>query len=175
CLLFFGRNDVNQKGLDLLIEGYALARARGLDLPLVIGGRAHEDSANYLTEAVKRQGVSEHVSFVGETSDQERSRLMSNARAFVFPSRWDGPPRPVREAIALGVPVLVTPGTNMAEVVAEHDAGAVMQPTPEGVRDALIQLSDVDRVERWRRNSEKLRAALSWPKLARLYLAAYEG
>lgn len=172
-LLFFGRNDVNQKGLDLLVEGYARARAGGLDLPLVIGGRAHGDSVTLLNTAVERLGVAEHVSFVGETSDEERSRLMANARAFVFPSRWDGPPRPVREAIALGVPVLVTPGTNMADVVAEHDAGAVMDPTPDGVSTALLRLTDPEQVERWRRNSLALRDALSWPTLARIYLAAY--
>ncbi|HYI46078.1 MAG TPA: glycosyltransferase family 4 protein [Actinomycetota bacterium] len=174
-LLFFGRNDVNQKGLDLLIEGYGMARAGGLDLPLVIGGRAHGDSESFLRTATQRAEVGDSISLLGETSDEERSRLMAGADAFIFPSRWDGPPRPVREAIALGVPVLVTPGTNMAEVVAEHDAGAVIEPTAAGVRDALLRLIDAKEVERWRQNSPKLREALSWPTLARSYLSAYEG
>jgi glycosyltransferase involved in cell wall biosynthesis len=171
-LLFFGRNDVHQKGLDVLVASYAQALEMGLDLPLVIGGRAHGESERFLDDARRRLG--ERVRIVGETSDEERIRLMRGAAAFVFLSRWDGPPRPVREAVAVGTPVIVTDGTNMAHDVEGHNAGVRVDATVGSVSAALLQVEDRAVLAGWLRGVEELRSALSWDNIAGLHVDGYE-
>jgi glycosyltransferase involved in cell wall biosynthesis len=173
-LLFFGRNDVHQKGIDSLIDGYERARARGLEMPLVIGGRAHGDSEAFLRDAARRPLLAGHLRMVGETSERERSRLMRGAHAFVFLSRWDGPPRPIREAISLGVPPVVTPGTNMGDVIAGNNAGLVTSHAPDDVAAALLRVSDAEHMEVLRNNVPKLHSELSWSNIAQQYLEGYE-
>ncbi len=173
-LLFFGRNDVHQKGIDLLIEGYEKARWAGLEIPLIVGGRAHGDSAAFLAAAASRPVLRGHLRVVGETDDAERSRLMSGARVFVFLSRWDGPPRPVREAIALDVVPMVTVGTNMTDDIGKHDAGLIVGAGSDDVATALLRSAEPDEIERLRANLPSLRDELAWPALAPRYARAYE-
>lgn len=173
-LLFFGRNDVHQKGLDLLVEGYERALARGLDLPLVIGGRAHGESEAFMREAMSRPALKGRLEWAGPASDDERERLMAGARTFVFLSRWDGPPRPVREAIALEVPVIVSGGTNMGDDVTDHGAGLEVRSTPDAIAAALLCTQDVDQIAAWRDGARRLKDDLSWERVASAYLAGYE-
>lgn len=172
-LLFFGRNDVHQKGLDRLLEGYAEAVRAGFELPLVIAGRAQGDSDTYLRAAAARLGLTTRIELVGERDDRGRDALMRGARTLVFLSRWDGPPRPVREAIAVGLPVIVSRGTNTSELVAAHGAGVEAGDSPSEVAAALLRAADADEVERWRRGVTRLQETMSWSVLAQDFLTGY--
>jgi len=170
-LLFFGRNDVHQKGLDILVKGYERALADGLEVPLVIGGRSHGTSEAYLAVVAAR--LKGKLQIAGETDDEGRAALMQRSKAFVFLSRWDGPPRPIREALALGVPAIVSPGTNMGDLVSEHGAGAQVTDVAS-VAAALRSAADDGTVEGWRAGAARLRDALAWPTVAEGYVGAYE-
>ena len=60
---------------------------------------------------------------------------------FVHPSRVEGIPYAVLEALAYGRPVLLTRSTNLSEMVASHNAGWVVEPTPEGVAQAFHRIA----------------------------------
>lgn len=173
-LLFFGRNDIHQKGIDLLIDGYERAVQGGLELPLVIAGRSHGASEAFLAAAASRPSLKGRLELRGDTSDIQRAELMRKARSFVFLSRWDGPPRPIREAIALGVPVIVSTGTNLGALVEQHHAGVHVDGSSEQVGAALLRASDADEVAAWRAGAIALGAALSWDLVAADYKAGYE-
>lgn len=172
-LLFFGRNDVHQKGIDRLIRGYSVARMNGLELPLVIAGAEHAGSSRILQELAAELCV--EVDFRGELSEPEKWSLLAGARALVFLSRWDGPPRPIREALAVGTPVVVSNGTNMAELVAGCDAGTVAGDSPDQIAAALAMAADPIRASAWRSGALSLASALAWPEVARSYERLYRG
>jgi glycosyltransferase involved in cell wall biosynthesis len=172
-LLFIGRNDVYQKGMDLLLGGYASAVGRGLDMPLRIAGQPAGNSTQFLRRQIKSLGLSGRVELVGPVSEQEKWRLLRQARCLVFLSRWDGPPRPIREAISVGTPVLVSPGTNLHSLVNETGAGAGVAFQRDAVARGLVQSGDEATVETWRDGAERLRHVLDWSTVARRYLEGY--
>lgn len=173
-LLFFGRNDVYQKGIDLLLTGYAAAVQQGLELPLRIAGQPHAGSRRVIARLVENLGISSRVELAGKISEQEKWELLRNARCLVFPSRWDGPPRPIREAISAGTPVIVTPGTNLGDFVTQFHAGLTVPFRRDDMARGLLSAADDATVHRWMRGASLLRHELSWENVAEHYLAGYE-
>ncbi|HEX6924543.1 MAG TPA: glycosyltransferase family 4 protein [Longimicrobiaceae bacterium] len=103
-----------RKGIDLLLEGWCeLAR----DYPrlhlLIVGPRRDESDpsqagfARRLEMLLNASGAADRVHFVGLVENVEE--YMRAADVFVFPSRREGMPNVVPEAMASGLPVVCTP------------------------------------------------------------------
>jgi glycosyltransferase involved in cell wall biosynthesis len=126
AFLFLGRLAIEHKGLDLLLRGYAEARKSTDGLPrLILAGPDFRGGRAQLEAQAKVLGIRANVEFVGPVFGEDRQRLVSQAALFIHTSRWEGMPFAVLEAMALGRPVLVTPGTNLAEFVQSNGAGFV--------------------------------------------------
>ncbi|MGN6516240.1 MAG: glycosyltransferase [Rhizomicrobium sp.] len=90
-----------QKGFDTLIDAFAIARAQ-VDCRLVILGEGPERHA--LLAAADRHGLAYDIDMPGFVENP--FALMANAGAFVLPSRWEGFPNALVEAMACGAPVI---------------------------------------------------------------------
>ena len=172
--LFLGRNDMYQKGLDVLLAGYADAVGHGLELPLRIAGQSHDGSATALKRMVSELNLTRMVELVGEVSEADKWDLLTMARSIVFLSRWDGPPRPVREAIAVGTPSIVSAGTNLAGIIRDAGAGTSVELAPADVARGLLEGADDGVATTWREGTARARATLSWPVVAERYRVGYE-
>ena len=172
-LLFLGRNDVYQKGIDILLRGFAAATRNGLSLPLVIAGRSHRDSTKAIGRIVSELHLERSVELLGDVSEARKIELISGARCFVFLSRWDGPPRPIREALALGTPVIVSRETNLGGLVEEFAAGRCVDRKPSAIATALLQCDDDAVTEGWRRGTISLASHMTWDEVALQYLNGY--
>ena len=172
--MFFGRNDITQKGIDMLVDGYRVARRRGLTLPLVVAGHPDKRSVRYWRKVKRDIELSSHIELVGEVADDERSRLLAGARCLVFPSRWDGPPRPIREAIALGTPAIVTNGTNMGHLIEGFGAGQLVALEADSISDGLLNAAQESIAIGWRNGTKALGESLSWDRVALEYMRGYE-
>lgn len=173
-LLFFGRNDIYQKGMDQLLAGYGMAVARGLRLPLVIAGQPHDGSDRLLPRMITDLGLTRRVELLGEVSEERKWELLRGARSLAFLSRWDGPPRPIREAIAAGTPTVVSRGTNMASLIRDAGAGLAVGTGKDEVADGLLEAQDQESVLSWRAGAVALQSKLSWQAVADRYRAGYE-
>ena len=71
-----------------------------------------------------------------EKDGEEVLRCLLACDVFVHTSRSEGMPMAVLEAMAMGRPCLVTPGTNMADVVCEG-GGWQCQPDPDSIAESL--------------------------------------
>ncbi|MCW3798764.1 glycosyltransferase [Sphingomonas sp. BN140010] len=103
-LLAVGRLS-DQKGFDVLIKAHALALKHGAPAHQVsIAGEG--PALAELSGLAAELGVSKSVSFLGFV--QNPQTLMSQADLFVLPSRWEGFPLALCEAVLLGVPVIAS-------------------------------------------------------------------
>lgn len=154
--VLYAGNIKPQKNLARLIEAFAVAKAELRDHPqyarlklLVIGDELtkHPD----LRRAVVRTRVREDVRFLGFVPYNVLRVFYSRARAFLFPSLYEGFGLPPLEAMAHGTPVLTSNVSSLPEVFSqaallvnpEHVfdiARGIRQILTEGVlREALIR------------------------------------
>jgi glycosyltransferase involved in cell wall biosynthesis len=124
--------DVPLKGLPELIEAVAKLRADH-DVELVVVGSARPDGA--AARAITRLGLEEAVRFVSGISDAELADLFRSATVAAVPSRYEGFSLPAVEAMACGVPLVVTTAGALPEVTGPD--GLVSLHVPPGDAEAL--------------------------------------
>jgi glycosyltransferase involved in cell wall biosynthesis len=138
-LLFVGTLEP-RKNLPRLIEGFARA---GLppELQLLVVGRPgwlYEEA--YAT--VGRLGLGSRVRFLNFVDDAHLPALYNLARAFVYPSLYEGFGLPALEALACGAPVVTAAVSSLPEVAG--DAAVLVDPMSvdaiaDGIRRALAE------------------------------------
>jgi glycosyltransferase involved in cell wall biosynthesis len=116
-----------RKNLPALVEAFTLLRQRRPELTLAIAG---------LDGWEEKPLAAEGVSLLGFVSDDELARLYRGALAFAYPSRFEGFGIPVVEALASGVPAVVSSHPSLDEA----SGGATLRADPddpEAFADAL--------------------------------------
>lgn len=112
------RLDHEKKGQDLLIE--AVARmGENIHLDFIGDG----DSREYLEHLSKRLGVEARITFHGTQPQDYVASHLKDYDLFAQPSRYEGFGLTVAEAMAAGVPVLVSAGQGPAEVTCGNGYG----------------------------------------------------
>jgi glycosyltransferase involved in cell wall biosynthesis len=123
-LAFTGRL-VTHKGVDVILQ--ALRRLPNDVVLLVIGSGPRLPS---LVSLARRLGVSERVRFCVAVSDDALPRFLALADIFVFPSqnRLEGFGLAVAEAMAAGLPVVITDMPGVREVIEDGREGLLAEP-----------------------------------------------
>ncbi len=86
----------------------------------------------------RRKGLP--VKYISYISDEEKTALICNAKAFVFPSLYEGFGLPVLEAMSMGVPVITSDNSSLSEVVTKK-AGLLVDPEKDSeIAEALSQI-----------------------------------
>jgi glycosyltransferase involved in cell wall biosynthesis len=147
AVMFCGRHEIKQKGLDLLLKGFALYRQQGgtLRLVMISGGK---DNA-YLRGLSNQLGIADFISWPGILPvDELRSTLLRGA-AFVHTSRFDVLPTACLEAAALGLPLFMSWETNFADYILPRNAGWICKPNvPEKIAETFFLIEKTPRAER---------------------------
>jgi glycosyltransferase involved in cell wall biosynthesis len=116
-LFFFVGRMVREKGANLLIEALPRVRAQVHNAKLIIVGGGKRD---HLERLARDLGVSPHVYFTGFVPDETLLRIYKVIDAACFPSLYEPFGIVALEAMAAGVPVVVSDAGGLKEVV-QHD------------------------------------------------------
>ncbi|MEA2201796.1 MAG: hypothetical protein QOI89_2392 [Solirubrobacteraceae bacterium] len=151
----------------------ALARIASEERPvLVLPGypTAHEAE---MRERARELGVEEDIRFAAWVSTAELEGLWALARAFVFPSLYEGFGLPVLEAMARGVPVACSSASSLPEVAG--DAALLFDPDDESAMAGALRriLSDEGLRERLVSLGRAQAGRFSWARTGRLTLESY--
>lgn len=124
-----------QKGFDVLLQ--ALQRLDGVRLLIVGGGEEHDA----LSGQAARLGLGDRVHITGWT---ERVRdFLSQGDIFVLPSRSEGFPLAIVEAMLAGLPVVASRVGGVPESVQHGETGLLVpKDDPEGLAADLQRLID---------------------------------
>ncbi len=94
--------DIEPKGLDLLIDAFAIFCSDNKDWILQIAGEGQDKVK--LEKLVQKNNLQDRVQFLGYRSDIKE--ILLNASIFVLPSRWEGFPMSLTEAYECGLPAI---------------------------------------------------------------------
>ncbi len=162
------------KGLDILAEAFSLVAREVPDAHLVVMGPEFGAGPSF-REQIRRLGIADRVSLLGGVFGADKAALLHHAQCFCLPSRQEGFSMAIVEALALGLPAVITESCHFPEV-AEARAGMVVPLTGPSVGNALIDLL-CDHQQRTRCGAaaqELSHRRYQWRRIASGFLAAYE-
>jgi glycosyltransferase involved in cell wall biosynthesis len=155
-----------RKNVVNLLEGFARAVAAGYPGEMLLVGRWgwHAEAAQ---EALERSPVRARIRHLDYLDREALSGVMRGAEALVFPSLLEGFGLPVVEAMACGVPVIVSRASSLPEVAGE--AGLYVDPAcPGEIASAILRLASDDNLRKTLSNAGRERARrFRWEETAR--------
>jgi glycosyltransferase involved in cell wall biosynthesis len=175
-VLFLGRLDVPQKGLDLVLPAFAEAARNVADLMLVLVGPDWKGGRKRLEALAIELGLSDRVVFWGPAFGAEKFELLARADIFVHASRWEGLTFAVIEALAMGIPCLVTPAADPLGLISRSGAGRTTDASVETLAQALTALVSIDSSELAQMGQAGRRLIddeLNWERIAETLASAY--
>jgi glycosyltransferase involved in cell wall biosynthesis len=153
-LLFLGRIHQN-KGCDLLIEAFAKVAEKDPALHLVMAGPDQEGWQRKLMTMAKTHGVDNRITWTGMLTRDIKWGAFHAAETFILPSHSENFGIVVAEALACGLPVLITDKVNIWREIVRDGAGFAEPDTIDGTVALLekwLGLSEVD-IHRMRKNA----------------------
>lgn len=122
---------IERKGQHHLLEAFARLRQGGLtDVHLVFAGTG--DMEAQLHEQCRQAGLTDRVTFLGYVERERMPAVYADADLFVLPSHSEGMSMALLEAMASGLPVIVT------------DTGGSEELVEDGVNGRIVRWADVD-------------------------------
>lgn len=153
----------NEKGVDRAIE---IAKRTGSKLVMAGDIRRQEDF-----DAIKDEIDGVNIQYLGEIDVKQKTALLSNAKALLFPIRWaEAFGLVVPESLACGTPVIAYPEGAMPELIDQNITGRLVSSIDEACR-AVNEIGDISRRECRKQAVEKFDRMV----MAENYLKVYGG
>lgn len=171
-ITFLGRIDIYHKGLDLLVHAICLVQKE-----LIHKATFHFYGYTYGDEFQKMiQPYSHLITFHGPVYGPEKEMALNGSHIFVHTSRYEGMPIAVIEALAHGLPCIVTPQTNMATLIRENQAGWVTSLSAEEIaRTLLLAINDYyQHTTDFQRRARLAVRDYSWENIAKKSIEVYQ-
>jgi len=138
-VLFLGRLHF-KKGFDLLIPAFDAVRRDIPDAQLVIVGPENDDFGQKVRGWVEGRGLTKVVHFVGHLDGSDVIQAYVDADVFVLPSYTENFGMTVVEAMACGLPVVISDQVNIHQDVAKSGGGVVTRCDVDEIAQALTVL-----------------------------------
>jgi glycosyltransferase involved in cell wall biosynthesis len=173
-LLYFGRLDWYQKGLDTLLEAISLVLRDHPGLRVIVAGRG-KDTPRVEAE-IARLGLAGRIEIAGPVDEDRKRSLLARAAMLLMPSRFEGFGMVAAEAMAAGVPVVGSNAGSLPEVVAPPDGGVLV---PVGAAQALADavnalLRDPEERKRMSESARRSAERFRWSRVAADHLQFLE-
>jgi len=156
-----------KKGLDVFLDAFlsVIANNEFAHWRLVLAGDGPKDYIDLLQSKAKTAG--ESVVFTGWLQGQTKNAFLRNAALLSLPSYDENFGLCVMEAMACGVPVLVSPHVNIAQDIKAAKSGWISEVDHRSLKDSLVEVfrSPQERAKRGQAG-QKLASGFTWPRIA---------
>jgi len=162
------------KGLDLLLKAMRMLCEKEIEMPhLVIAGDGKE------MESLRRQTaelqLDNKVVFTGAVFGDQKHWLLRNCIFFLQPSRTEGMPLTVLEAMAYGKAIISTRTGGIMELITNNENGILVEPGDSlSLSEAIMTLRGNPNLEYMQRRARTLARQMTWPVIAERYSELYE-
>ncbi|HHY33941.1 MAG TPA: glycosyltransferase family 4 protein [Firmicutes bacterium] len=142
--LLYLSNLIPSKGYLDVIRAIYVLRSCGMSVSCDLAGAWMSEHDRVVAEELVRElSLQDSVRFHGIVTGEAKRTLLRNADVFVLPTyyRFEGVPLALLEAMAWGLPVIVTNHGGIGDVVRDRVNGVFVQPrAPENIADAVCWL-----------------------------------
>jgi glycosyltransferase involved in cell wall biosynthesis len=165
-ILFLGRIHP-KKGLDILAKAFGQIVQSRQDVCLVIAGPDEGGYRRQVEDMLKGARALDRTVFTGMLTGTEKLAAFSASSVFVLPSYSEGFSMAILEAMACGLPVIISHQCRFPEV-AEAEAGLITGTDAEQLQVALAHLMDhpEERREMGRRGRQMVIQKYTWDSVA---------
>jgi len=140
-ILFLGRVNF-KKGLDILAQAFGAVARRRQDVHLVVAGPDNEGWGDRVRSWLKDEGVLARSTFTGMLLGPDKVAAYRDAAMFVLPSYSENFGLAVVEAMAAGLPVIISDNVNIWREVELAGAGKVVPCDAPKLADGILDLLD---------------------------------
>jgi len=173
-ILFLSRINF-KKGLDILAHAMGKIIRNRDDVHIVLAGPDNEGYGKKVRQWLEKEGVLPHSLFTGMLLGEDKLAVLRDSDLFVLPSYSENFGIAVVEAMACGLPVVISNRVNIWREVAEAGAGVITDCDPSQVAEAILELVD-DRELRMKmgKNGKRLvEQNFTWSKAAEKMIEVY--
>jgi len=154
-LLFLSRLDP-KKGIDLLLPAFAQVHRDHPDITLLVAGSGEPAFVKQLQAQAQALNIEQAIIWVGFVAGEEKLSLLAATDLFVLPSYSENFGIAVVEAMAAGLPVVISDQVGIHHEVASNKAGLIVECTVASLALALDRLvEDVEQRKMMGRNGRK--------------------
>lgn len=121
------------KNIEQLLRAVAITRARFPRLTLQVAGTGAADYVRALQSLTRELGIADRVEWHGYVEGARKAQLFAQADAFVLPSHSESFGISVLEALATGLPCIVSNKVALSAEIAAAGAGAVVSTDAAGI------------------------------------------
>jgi len=173
-ILFFGRVNF-KKGLDILVRAFGVVARRREDVHLVIAGPDNEGWGDKVRTWLSEAGLLARTTFTGMLLGPEKLAVLRDAEMFVLPSYSENFGIAVIEAMAAGLPVIISDKVNIWREVQAGGAGRVIPCEAGPLAEQILELlAQPELARQMGRNGRTLvQERFQWPRIAQNLAAAY--
>ncbi|MEN1786006.1 MAG: glycosyltransferase, partial [Bacteroidota bacterium] len=153
-----------------LIKAYLLCKSRS-DFKLVITGKVEAAHEPEVRSFINRNDLKSDIIITKYLPDEALKALFVNAKAFLFPTLYEGFGIPILESMAAGIPVL-TSTTGAAPETAGDFAVLVDPLAPESIATGIDQLIGID--TKHLEKAKTFALGHTWSKTAQMTALVYK-
>ncbi|MGL5836555.1 MAG: glycosyltransferase [Waterburya sp.] len=163
-----------KKRPDLLIDAFQQVASQHSNSHLLMAGSGETDYLAYLQQLGTQKQLGNRITFTGLITGHKKNILLQGADIFALPSYSENFGIAVAEAMASGLPVIVTPGVQIAPEISTAQGGIIVNDRAELIT-ALTQLLESPRMRsHLSQNAMELaKNQYNWDSIAGQLIAAY--
>lgn len=163
----------SRKGIHLIME--ALPELIACQPKLMFEVMGEGSALEELQLLAKELGIESHVRFLGRIASQDTPKYYQRAKVFILPSANEGMSNALLEALASGLPVVVTDTGGSSELVENGKNGFIIPRSKDAIVSAVKKLLDDEALRVAMGTESRVRAeAKSWASVAKQYVECYQ-
>lgn len=169
---FIGRIEINQKGLDTLVQALHILKQSGfLFKAIIIGGGKDENSLKQMIASLE---LNDYVELTGRLA-KERFEKLSECKVVCMPSRFEGWGIAAIEAAAEGIPVIAANIEGLNEAVQDQQTGILITASAQKLAEEIkTLLQDSSKIDSLSAKAKDYAKKFRWETIASQQRSFYE-
>lgn len=141
-LIYIGRYSIYHKGLDMLVKVCVQNKEWFIDnnIKIKLYGRPTRKDLIELNKLIEENDINDVINVNGPIYGEDKINLLKESYGFIQTSRHEGQPMGIVEALAYGIPCIVTEGTNFKDFINKYECGYGVEFNEIQIFNAIKQL-----------------------------------